>query len=137
MLLSVQLDGERLALRMEPEQDELEYFVLACVTSGMDLSRRDVRDRTRLQALLRLPLDGQRAVAFQHVHDFVAIVIVPAVGPARCCLQPGDNQLVFVDSHQLRTEKRHLGKRRRGSQETLSYRADGDADNQYPGDHRR
>src|SRR5215475_544226 len=137
MLVSVQLDGDRLALGMEPEQDELEHPVLACVASSMDLPRLDVRDRTRLQALLRLSLDGQRAVAFQHVHNFVALVIVAAVRPARRSLQPGDDQLVFVDSRQLGTEKRRLGKRSRGGHETLSYRADGDADNQYPGDHRR
>src|SRR5215470_11074636 len=137
MLRSVQLDGDRLTLRMEPEQNELEHVFLACVASGMDLSRRDVRHHTRLQALLRLSLNDQRPVAFQHVYDFVAFVIVPAVRPARRGLQPGDNQLVFVDSHQVCTEKRGLEKRRRGGQETLSYRAGGDADNQYPGDHRR
>ena len=104
---------------MDPEQEELERLRPARVAPGVNLPRRHVRYRTGLQALLWLSLGDQRAVALQHVDDLVASVIVPAMRPARGGLQPGDDQLVVVDSRQVGAEKRGLGERRRRCDETV------------------
>src|SRR5258705_13528015 len=124
-----------MALYVNPEQEELERLRSASVAACGNLSRRHVGYRTRLQALLWLSLRDQRTVALQHVYDLVASVIVPAMRPARSGLQPGDDQLVVVDSRQVGAEKWGLGERRRRRDEKVAGRADADATQQRPDDH--
>src|SRR5258705_9122759 len=124
-----------MALYVNPEQEELERLRPARVAACVNLSRRHVRYRTRLQALLWLSLRDQRTVALQHVYDLVASVIVPAMRPARSGLQPGDDQLVVVDSRQVGAEQWDLGERTRRRDEKVAGRADADATRQLPDDH--
>src|SRR5215467_6774074 len=134
---SVQLDRDRLALRMDPEEEELERLLRARIAPGVYLPRRHIRYRPRSQRLLRLAVRVEHPIALEHVYDLVTCVVVPTVRPARCGLQPRDDQLVLVHSRQVSAEKHGLGERRRGCDEALARGADADADQQRSDEHPR